>query len=112
MIKERQIAVFNVTNAFLDAERAAENAAASGARFITIAIEERRRLKLHPATGSAALRVAGRAVVDALSSHGSFAEAHSLLTELRRELHLPHAYGPDSCPPNEGSERENFRIVA
>lgn len=104
MRKTRNEAVDVVKSAFMPAERAAESAAAQGARCIAALIEARGHARLPLDTGAAALEQIVLATTLALESRKHFLAAHRLLADLPAELGIEVAYGPDDCPPNTARE--------
>ena len=118
MLKERRNAVANVGAAFLEAEKAADDAAARGARCVAIFIEERGRANLPPQIGRRALDLLGEGARQALAARQCFVEAHALLADLPGEIgirgSLDALFGDDTCPPNsaELEERPALGLVA
>lgn len=117
MLKERREAVENVTAAFLDMERTAEESLILGAGCVLTMLEQRRKAKLPIETGADALALVGQGVAHSAAAFASYAKAHPGLTATRVRMDEGDggdggAFGPTPTASNVPfGDRPDLRVV-
>lgn len=117
MLRERREAIANVTGAFLDMERTAEEALILGAQCVLTMLEQRRKAKLPIETGADALALVGEGVAHAAAAFAAYANAHPKLTKTRVSMDEGDGDGPMFGPtPTTNNvpfgERPELKVVA
>lgn len=108
MLKERRTATDAVTQQFLKAEAAVDEAAMLAASCVATLLQQRVAANLPVGTGVAALQMISQASLDIINARQRFVEAHQALVQVRTDIGLGQFYGygdTAQCPPNEGALR-------
>ena len=108
MLKQRRDATNTVTEIFLKAEAAVDEAAMLAASCVSTLLQQRVAANLPVGTGTAALQLVSQASFDIINARQRFVEAHRALVDVRHDIGLGQFYGygdTAQCPPNEGALR-------
>jgi DNA-binding CsgD family transcriptional regulator len=106
MLKQRRDATDAVTDIFLKAETAVDEAAMLAASCVSTLLQQRVAANLPVGTGTAALQLVSQASFDMINARQRFVEAHRALVDVRHDIGLGQFYGygdTAKCPPNEGA---------